>query len=362
MHRTPPGPGPSRPIRVLRAPAAALRDALALGALTILLLLLSPLLLALRLLLPTPAGRAALPARLPLFWAAYTAGFSLTALAGSLRLRARPGRGGPDDWSLLTARAGQRWRRLAGSWAGLHCRIELPCPAPDPELPVVVLARHAGVLNTQVALAAVTAVLGHDPRGIVKRCVALEPGTRALLRGVPLSPFRWNRAGRAAALAELSATGRALAGGEAFWLYPEGTNYSTARRTAAIARLRAAGRDALADRAAAMRHVLPPHLPGALALLAAAPTAQVLVCAHTGLERLAPWMLDPGYAPGPAGEFRMRWWTFRAEQVPREPAAFADWLYDRWQEVDAWIAAPRPADDPAAPAPAPAPVADVDPA
>lgn len=362
MHRTPPSPGLSRAARVGGGLLAAAGDALALGALTVLLLLLSPVLLVLGLLRPLLPGRAAVPARLPLVWAAYLAGFSLTALAGSLRLRAL--RVGPEAWPLLTARAGRRFRELAESWAGLEFWNELPHPHPDPSRPVVVLARHAGILNTQLAITAATAVLGLEPFGIVKRCVALEPGLRALLRGVPLEMFRWNRAGRAAALAAVTATGRALRPGQVFWLYPEGTNYSAARRRASLARLRAHGRPDLADRADAMPHVLPPHLPGALALLDAAPTAQVLVCGHTGPERLLPWMLDPAYAAAPDHVVRLRWWSFSPGEVPRDPERFTTWLYDRWQDLDAWIAHPAPTSQPEPePEPAPQPCAeDLDPA
>ncbi|MFE1320251.1 hypothetical protein [Kitasatospora phosalacinea] len=337
MHRTPPSPGLPRAARLRAGALAAAGDALALGALTVFLLLLAPLLLLLGLLRPLLPGRAAAAARLPLVWAAYLAGFSLTALAGSLRLRAR--RAGPDDWRLLAARAGRRFRWLTERWTGLRFRIELPDPPPDPGRPVVVLARHAGILNTQLAVVAVSAVLGRSPRGIAKRCVALEPGLRALLRGVPLVLFRWNRAGRAAALAELSWQGRELGPGQAFWLYPEGTNYSAARRAGSIARLRARGQHALAERAEAMPHLLPPHLPGARAVLAAVdPSALVLVCGHTGPERLLPWMLGPGYGPGPGDLVRLHWWSYRADQLPTDPEEFADWLYGRWEQLDAWIA------------------------
>ncbi|BAJ26135.1 MULTISPECIES: 1-acyl-sn-glycerol-3-phosphate acyltransferase [Kitasatospora] len=356
MHRTPPSPGLSRAARLRGGAFAAAGDALALGALTVFLLLLSPLLLLLGLLRPLLPARATAPARLPLVWAAYLTGFSLTALAGSLRLRAR--RAGPDAWRLLGVRAGRRFRLLTEGWTGLRFQVDPPEPLPDPGRPVVVLARHAGILNTQLAITAVTAVLGRGPRGIAKRCVALEPGLRALLRGVPLVLFRWNRAGRAAALAELTDQARNLGPGEALWLYPEGTNYSAARRAASIARLRARGQDALADRAAAMPHLLPPHLPGALAVLSAVdPSALVLVCGHTGPERLLPWMLGPGYTPGPGDLVRLRWWSFRADQVPTEQQQFADWLYDRWQQLDTWIAGPATA--PAAP---PHPAGDLDPA
>ncbi len=44
--------------------------------------------------------------------------------------------------------------------------------------------------------------------------------------------------------------------------------------------------------------------------------------------------------------FRVKTWTYAADTVPLEPVAFADWLDERWVEVDAWVeenAAPWPA-------------------
>jgi hypothetical protein len=38
------------------------------------------------------------------------------------------------------------------------------------------------------------------------------------------------------------------------------------------------------------------------------------------------------------GAVRLRWWFVPAEQVPRDPAAQEDWLYEHWAELDAWLA------------------------
>lgn len=33
----------------------------------------------------------------------------------------------------------------------------------------------------------------------------------------------------------------------------------------------------------------------------------------------------------------MKTWTYAADTVPLEPAAFAVWLDEHWSEVDAWV-------------------------
>ena len=69
-------------------------------------------------------------------------------------------------------------------------------------------------------------------------------------------------------------------------VFPEGGNWTPVRWRRAIDRLRRRGRPDLAERAAAMPNVLPPHAAGALAAIAACPRADVIFVAHTGLDRL----------------------------------------------------------------------------
>ena len=164
-------------------------------------------------------------------------------------------------------------------------------------------------------------------------------------------------------------------------LFPEGGNWTPYRWRRAIDRLRRGGRPDLAERAAAMPNVLPPHASGALAAIAACPGADVIFVAHTGLDRLVS-VRDVWRGLRADMEITARWWRVPAADVPRaasdSPAASREaqitWLYDWWQRVDAWITAEnatppenaRPADaappgnparpgDPAAPAATPAP-------
>ncbi|MFE9401764.1 hypothetical protein ACFYNY_08315 [Streptomyces sp. NPDC006530] len=237
-------------------------------------------------------------------------------------------------------------RRSTGLFFGPGLRaigVRVHWPEPpllEPERPVVVLLRHAGLLNMQLGIHLATGVLRRRPYGVCKSAAACLPGAAALLRLTSVMPLRWNAEGRARAAREFAAMGPRL-GRDAAVILPEGTNFSTRRRWARIAYLRRSGRHDLATAAEAMPHVLPPLARGAGALLATAPDAQVLVVGHTGLEDVLPWRLGPGYSSHDETALHISWRSFAPEEVPRDPDGFETWLYERWRELDAWVLATR---------------------
>ncbi len=89
-------------------------------------------------------------------------------------------------------------------------------------------------------------------------------------------------------------------------------------------------------RAEAMRHVLPPRPAGVVAALGAAPHADVVFVAHTGLEHLS--TVGDVWRGLPVGKtLHLRWWFVPAADVPRDRDEQADWLYHWWETIDAWI-------------------------
>ncbi len=131
-----------------------------------------------------------------------------------------------------------------------------------------------------------------------------------------------------------------LDGGSALAIFPEGGNWTPHRWRRAIDRLRRGGRPDLAERAAAMPNVLPPHASGALAAIEACPAADVIFVAHTGLDRLVS-VRDVWRGLRADMEVSARWWHVPAPSVPRAVTREAQltWLYDWWQRIDAWITA-----------------------
>ena len=119
-------------------------------------------------------------------------------------------------------------------------------------------------------------------------------------------------------------------------IFPEGGNFTERRRTAAIARLRGRGLEAMARRSEAMRNVLPPRPGGVAAALAAAPAADVVWVAHAGLDHLFT-LADVWRALPLDGVVRMRWWRVPHHEVPQGLDAQIDWLYRWWEQIDDWV-------------------------
>ncbi|HZN19587.1 MAG TPA: 1-acyl-sn-glycerol-3-phosphate acyltransferase, partial [Micromonosporaceae bacterium] len=123
---------------------------------------------------------------------------------------------------------------------------------------------------------------------------------------------------------------------DAFVIFPEGGNFTPRRRTRAIQRLHGLGMHRLAKRAATMRHVLAPRPGGVLAALDAAPEADVVWVAHTGLDRML--TIGDVWRELPMDKaIRMRWFAVPAGEVPAGREERVEWLYDWWHRIDAWI-------------------------
>ncbi len=204
---------------------------------------------------------------------------------------------------------------------------------------MIVLSRHAGPGDSFLL---VRTLMNRDhlrrPRIVLRDTLQLDPLVDVLLHRLPVA---WvpSRPGPGQDVA--AAIGRLAAGmGEedALLIFPEGGNFTTARRTRAIAALRSLGHRTQAERAEAMAYVLPPRPGGVQAALAGAPYADVVFVAHTGLEHL----------DSPAAVWRelpmdqllhLRWDVVAAGDVPRESEAQISWLYEQWATIDAWIGA-----------------------
>lgn len=200
---------------------------------------------------------------------------------------------------------------------------------------MVVLSRHAGPGDS---LLLVRTLMDRDhlrqPRIVLKDDLQWDPVLDVYLNRLPTA-FISGGPDMAARIGDLA---RGMGEEDALLLFPEGGNFSEARRLSAIDRLRGKGMHRQADRAETMRHVLPPRPGGVAAALAAAPHADVVLVGHAGLEHLST-AADLWDGLPMDSTVRLRWWFVPAEQVPRDPQEQEQWLYDSWAEIDAWVAA-----------------------
>ncbi len=202
---------------------------------------------------------------------------------------------------------------------------------------MVVLSRHAGPGDSFLL---VHTLMDRDhlrrPRIVLKDVLQWDPVLDVYLNRLPnhfVSAAEGPGDSATEAIADLA---RGMGEEDALLIFPEGANYSPARRWRAIQRLRARGLRRAAHRAEAMRHVLPPRPAGVNAALRAAPHADVVFVAHTGLEHLS--TLRDLWRGLPVDKtLHLRWWFVPAAEVPREDTERTEWLYHWWETIDGWI-------------------------
>jgi 1-acyl-sn-glycerol-3-phosphate acyltransferase len=251
--------------------------------------------------------------------------------------------------------------RAAQRACGLSVTVTGPAEAgPASDRPLIVLSRHAGPGDSLLLVHYLLSECERRPRVVMKATLQLDPSVDILANRVPNAFLgrakakagetgsRPNRGFRTSAAGthhvdQIRRLAVGLDGGSALALFPEGGNWTPYRWRRAVDRLRRGGRPDLAERAAAMPNVLPPHASGALAAIGACPRADVIFVAHTGLDRLVS-VRDVWRSLRADMEIRARWWHVPAPSVPRAVSREAQltWLYDWWQRIDAWIAAENP--------------------
>jgi 1-acyl-sn-glycerol-3-phosphate acyltransferase len=254
--------------------------------------------------------------------------------------------------------SGFGWRIRKPYWEGIHydlvqgtmwlffrearrvlgVRIETDGPSPDayPGVPILVACRHAGPGDSFTLIHALMHWYDREPRVVLKDTLAWDPAIDVILRRIParfITPQP--RAGEdlERQIADLA---RGLDQNDAFVIFPEGGNFTPRRRQRAIDRLRKLGMDRMADRAEAMTNVLAPRPGGFIAALDAAPDADVVLVAHTGLDH----MLTVGdvWRELPMDKrIVMRWWQVSRADIPADREDRIDWLFGWWEEIDRWI-------------------------
>ena len=232
----------------------------------------------------------------------------------------------------------------------LRLKVETVGPTPDafPGDPLLVFCRHAGPGDSFTLIYALMHWYHREPRVVLKDTMAWDPAIGIMLHRLP-SRFIQPNPGAAGAdvEAQIGEMARGLDENDAFVIFPEGGNFTPARRERAIKRLRGLGLERMAQRAERMKHVLAPRPGGVMAALDAAPDADVLLVAHTGLDHLLT-VRDLWHALPMDKQIMMRWWRVSRDEIPADRDAQIEWLFDWWARIDDWVEQHRPVDLPRA--------------
>ncbi len=221
----------------------------------------------------------------------------------------------------------------------LRVTVQVSGPPPDEYLgrPLLVFCRHAGPGDSLLLIHALINWYAREPRIVLKATLQWDPALDVLLNRLPntfISPAPDRLAETVEA--EIAALASGLDGDDAFVIFPEGGNFTEPRRRRAIERLRRLGLHRMARRAEQMRHVLAPRPGGVSAALAAAPDADVVWVAHTGVDHLL--TVGDVWRELPMDKvITMRWWRVPADEVPTDRDRQIDWLFSWWERIDQWI-------------------------
>ena len=211
-----------------------------------------------------------------------------------------------------------------------------------PGAPLVVASRHGGPGDSFILIHTLLNEVGRRPRIVLKYTLQWDPAIDILLHRIPArfivpSGFGHGRRGGGSRVEEaLGELATALGPDDAFVIFPEGGQVSPTRRRSRIKRLRDAGREAMAERAEAMTHVMAPQPGGMHAALDAAPDADVVFIAHTVLDRLHTLRDIWRELPMDKG-ITMRAWRVPRSEIPDDLDARAAWLFEWFARIDGWI-------------------------
>ena len=204
--------------------------------------------------------------------------------------------------------------------------------------PLLLLVRHASVIDTLLPAVLVSSRTGLQLRYVMKRELLWDPCLDIVGQRLPNAFVRRGQSGAAAEIARVRDLARDLGPRDGVMLFPEGTRFTPRKRQQVLARLAETAEPKHVERGRALQHVLPPRLGGVLALLEEAPGVDVVFCAHTGFECLHTLNdLWNGALVGRAID--VAFWRVPAATIPAERGARVDWIFDQWSQLDAWLEA-----------------------
>jgi 1-acyl-sn-glycerol-3-phosphate acyltransferase len=243
----------------------------------------------------------------------------------------------------------RRLYRVGGGLFALH--VNEPATVTDaaaspalprtPGRPLLVFSRHAGPGDSFLLVYALLALARRRPRIVLKEALRFDPLIDVLLGRLPHCFVGPGPQGGDRAAAQIARICAAMGPADALLVFPEGGNFTPHRRLRAIASLRRRGLRHASARARRLRNVLPPQPAGVFAAVDAAPHADMVFVAHTGLDHIqSARQLWRGIPLERAVD--VTWWTIPTERVPLQQDARLRWLHGNWAEVDAWIGRAQP--------------------
>ena len=222
-------------------------------------------------------------------------------------------------WAALLFRMAMRIFRV---------RIEIEGPEALTPGPILIFMRHTSVADTLSPAELIARPAGLTLRYVMKWELLWSPGINVMGTRTPNCFVRRGSGGESRFVGMLADD---LGPRDGVLIYPEGMVVTPAKAAAM-------GNDTGRARSKGYERVHPPRLGGPLALLERAGGHDDIVFAgHVGFE------VAPGVRQLLRGDLldarvRFRFWRVPAAEVPGTRQGMADWLQERWRDMDAWVA------------------------
>lgn len=232
--------------------------------------------------------------------------------------------------------------RLQERWAGWNYhamrslfRLSIHAEGLDqiPPAPILLLSRHASMVDTLLPSRFVVREHGIRLRYVVKRELLLDPVID--IGGNRLPNHFVDRGGASdREMAAVRALATDMGPGQGILIYSEGTRFSEEKRRRYVKPWVGRG-GVVGEMASRFENVLPPRPGGTLALIEST-VADVVVLAHRGLEGFA--RVADIWSGGLVGtRVDVRFWRIPRTQIPEARGERVEWLFRVWADVDAWV-------------------------
>jgi 1-acyl-sn-glycerol-3-phosphate acyltransferase len=253
----------------------------------------------------------------PALWIAAGFGTTLHSPASIARHEAL------QRWSLRTL------QRRAARLVGVRLVVE-GSEALEPG-PVIVLSHHVHPIDAALPSYLYLVERRWHVRGVIAADLLADPGFDLIYQRT--GHVFIDRADPATARTRIQHLAAGLDNRTALVIFPEGRLYRPELRDRYLTRL-ADTHPERAQQLRGLRYLLPPRTQGVLQLLDSAPHADIIVLAHTGLDRLPPLkqLLRRGLPPSIPIHVHIR--RIPRTHIPTDPDNQIRWLDQTWNQLD----------------------------
>ena len=200
--------------------------------------------------------------------------------------------------------------------------------------PILILSRHASIIDNVLPFQLFSRAHGMTLRYVIKKELLLDPALDIAGSWLPNHFVDRDAKDPEGEIRALRRLGSGLTENDGLLIFPEGTRFTKERQERALTGL-SKRNPRFYRQVAGLRHLMPPHPGGALALLEAS-SADVVLVAHQGFDGFA--RIKDIWAGGMVGKLvRVRVARIPFEDIPEGRGHRTEWLFKVWQEMDDWI-------------------------